>query len=1076
VARTRTRSTRANAEKTAPRAEKTRSRRAPRKTPTSRTERTRATEAVAAPLVPRRVRQLALIGVLLGSAYSTVALASWRATDPGYSTTGTGVVENVAGPVGAWIADILFLVMGYGAWAVAVVGVLAGLKVAGRSLGGWARLLAGASLLWTAQTALALVLPADPAAGGFPAGGLIGEGSAQTLVELVGPAGAWIVLLGVAMVGATYATRIDWSRVFGAAVGRAEQALPVVGRVGKQVGQGAFGQVRRAGAAVAEGLRVRSAEAEVGPGTEWEDPGSEYGWDDPEPSFPPEFSEGPHPDAVGLEGAAGIPGDAIDFQREPAPEPGVAVAPQPAAVRPAPVASAPVAVPRSVALGIPGPAAFEPAFADDLEDRTQVAARSLVEVEWESTQHTGAVPSRREDWETPARAPITPASVASAAPVVVRPEPAPVADEPARRTVGAGAWPPALRPSVAEGPPADGAVAEDPVPVHPAEHEDPPSRLSDADRISQALEAPAPASMDRAAHTVAPAQPEPVAAPAPEVAPSVEPVARPSNAFAGDLPPLAAQDAPSPRLRPAPRRAGAIQVDPDALVSGGDDAGGKVVIDHANDADFELPHLGLLDTHERSVARIDEEALRLLGETLEAKLNDFGVKGEVVAIRPGPVITTFEYLPAPGIKLSKITALEDDIAMALKALRVRIVAPIPGKGVVGFEVPNKKRQIVWVRDMLASERFRSEKRALPMILGKNVEGKPEIGDLAKAPHLLVAGTTGSGKSVGVNAMLLSMLYTRTPDELRLILIDPKMLEFELYQDIPHLLHPVVTDPALANAALKWACAEMDDRYRLLAKWKTRNIASYNKKVEQELKDWTPAKARQYAPVDWPRSEPPPTPRKLPYIVIVIDELADLMMIAAKEVEVNIARIAQKARAAGIHLIVATQRPEKQVVTGIIKANMPSRIAFQVRSKLDGRIILDQGGAESLLGKGDMLFLPPGTAELVRCHGPFVADEEVRRVCDFLRDQGAPNYEAEIRVEQADGSDLTEEDYDEFYDEAVNFILEEGKASTSMVQRRFKIGYNRAARIIDVMEREGVVGPADGARPRKVLVGNHAMGT
>ena len=510
-------------------------------------------------------------------------------------------------------------------------------------------------------------------------------------------------------------------------------------------------------------------------------------------------------------------------------------------------------------------------------------------------------------------------------------------------------------------------------------------------------------------------------------------------------------------------------------MSGGQDAGGKVVIDHGDDEDFELPHLGLLDTHERSVARIDEEALRLLGETLESKLDDFGVKGEVVAIRPGPVITTFEYLPAPGIKLSKITALEDDIAMALKALRVRIVAPIPGKGVVGFEVPNKKRQIVWVRDMLASEIFRAEKRALPMILGKNVEGKPEIGDLAKAPHLLVAGTTGSGKSVGVNAMLLSMLYTRTPDELRLILIDPKMLEFELYQDIPHLLHPVVTDPALANAALKWACAEMDDRYRLLAKWKTRNIASYNKKVEQELKDWTPAKARQYAPVDWPRTEPPPTPRKLPYIVIVIDEPADLMMIAAKEVEVNIAR-ARKARAAGIHLIVATQRPEKQVVTGIIKANMPSRIAFQVRSKLDGRIILDQGGAEALLGKGDMLFLPPGSAELVRCHGPFVADEEVRRVCDFLRDQGAPNYEAEIRVEQPDASELSEEDYDELYDEAGNFILEEGKASTSMVQRRFKIGYNRAARIIDVMEREGVVGPADGARPRKVLVGNHAMGT
>ena len=1077
MARTRTRTRSSKAENTAAVPEKTRAPRAPRKSAPRPSERTRAPGARggapgASPWVPRRVRQLALIGVLLCSAYSTVALASWRATDPGYTTTGTGVVDNVAGPVGAWIADVLFLVMGHGAWAVAVVGVLAGLKVAGRSLGGWARLFAGAGLLWTAQTALALVLPAGGAGGGFPAGGLIGEGSAQTLVELVGPAGAWIVLLGVAMVGATYATRLDWGRVFGFAVGRAERALPVVGRMGRHVGEGAVGRMRQAGAAMAEGIRQRRDDADAGPETAWEDAGSEYGWDDPEPSFPPEMAEGPRPDAVGIDGAPGVPGGAIDFRREPSPE-----------LRPA--APAAPAAPR-LELGIPGPAAFEPVYADAMEDRTQVGARALVEVEWESTQHTGAAAPRvREAWDTPARAPITPAPVARGpVPVVgaersmddepvsvgsaAYPDPlvaAPPVAVPGTARPSVGAWPPALRPS----------EAADPVPAHPEEHEE-VDPLTDEDRISQALEAPAPAPRTETA-SGADLDPDPSwgVDPAP-AAPAVAPASRPSAALGGDLPPLAAQDAPAPRLVPPARRAGAIHVDPDALVSGGEDEGGKVVIDHGNEADFELPHLGLLDTHERSVALIDEEALRQLGETLESKLKDFGVSGEVVAIRPGPVITTFEYLPAPGIKLSKITALEDDIAMALKALRVRIVAPIPGKGVVGFEVPNKKRQIVWVRDMLASQQFRGVKRSLPIVLGKNVEGKPEIGDLSKAPHLLVAGTTGSGKSVGVNAMLLSMLYTRTPSELRLILIDPKMLEFELYQDIPHLLHPVVTDPALANAALKWACAEMDDRYRLLARWKTRNLASYNKKVEHEMRDWTPAKARQYAPVDWPRTEPPPTPRKLPYIVIVIDELADLMMIAAKEVEVNIARIAQKARAAGIHLIVATQRPEKQVVTGIIKANMPSRIAFQVRSKLDGRIILDQGGAEALLGKGDMLFLPPGTAELVRCHGPFVADEEVRRVCDFLRDQGAPNYEAEIRVDTADGADLSEEDYDELYDDAVNFILEEGKASTSMVQRRFKIGYNRAARIIDVMEREGVVGAADGARPRKVLVGNHAMGT
>ena len=473
------------------------------------------------------------------------------------------------------------------------------------------------------------------------------------------------------------------------------------------------------------------------------------------------------------------------------------------------------------------------------------------------------------------------------------------------------------------------------------------------------------------------------------------------------------------------------------------------------------------------MAQVDEVELHELARTLEIKLADFGVKGEVVAIRPGPVITTFEYLPAPGVKLSKISSLSDDMAMALKAVRVRIVAPIPGKGVVGIEIPNHGRQTVWVRDVMASEVFRKANALLPMTLGKSVEGHPRVADLATMPHLLVGGTTGSGKSVGVNAMLLSMMYARTPDELKMILIDPKMLEFELYRDIPHLLHPVVTDPKLASAALKWACIEMDARYAVLSRWQTRNIEGYNQRVEQETRDWTPAKARRFAPEDWPANEPPPPPKKLPYIVIVIDELADLMMVSAKDVEESIIRLAQKARAAGIHLIVATQRPSVNVITGLIKANMPSRIAFQVRTKVDGRTILDQNGAENLLGKGDMLFLPPGVSGLERIHGPFVADDEVRRVCDFMRDQGEPVYEADIRAEDDDGSSpLSPEDYDEHYDSAVHFICQMGKASASMIQREFKIGYNRAARMIEIMEREGVVGPADGARPREVLAGRN----
>jgi len=485
---------------------------------------------------------------------------------------------------------------------------------------------------------------------------------------------------------------------------------------------------------------------------------------------------------------------------------------------------------------------------------------------------------------------------------------------------------------------------------------------------------------------------------------------------------------------------------------------------------YELPALKLLDVVPEQRASFDEAEMRRLARVVEETLLSFKIGGSVTSVRPGPVVTIFEFEPDAGIKVSRVAALSDDLAMALKALRVRIVAPIPGRGCIGIEIPSERRLMIYLRELLASDEFRSGRHALPVIVGKDVGGAPVVEDLASMPHLLIGGTTGSGKSVGVNGMLMSLLYARTPEELRLLLIDPKMLEFELYDGIPHLLHPVITEPKGAAAALQWACREMDRRYAILAAWGTRNIKSYNKKVETETANWTSEKARKYLGDRWQPGEELPLPERFPYIVIVIDELADLMMLAGKEVEEGIVRIAQKARASGIHLIVATQRPSVDVVTGLIKANLPTRISFQLRTKIDSRTVLDQSGAESLLGRGDLLFLPPGVGDLQRCHCPFVSDEEVARVMDYLRAQAEPEYINDVCVpEDKELDEAMEAEKDDLYWQAVELCVQQGKASTSMIQRHLKIGYNRAARMIDIMEAGGIVGPADGARPRDVLV-------
>ena len=473
--------------------------------------------------------------------------------------------------------------------------------------------------------------------------------------------------------------------------------------------------------------------------------------------------------------------------------------------------------------------------------------------------------------------------------------------------------------------------------------------------------------------------------------------------------------------------------------------------------EFSLPPLDLLkDPPDRKDTDIQRESLEMNARRLEKKLLDFGVEGEVIEILPGPVITMYEYKPAPGVKISKVAGLSDDLALALTAPSIRIVAPIPGKAAIGIEIPNNQREKVFLKDILTTSTYRDSNYKLPIALGKNITGAPVIADLAKMPHLLVAGATGTGKSVSINTMINSLLFKVSPDMVRFLMIDPKRIELSEYHDIPHLLHPVVTQPKEATKALRWAVEEMERRYMLLSDRGVRNINTYNRKI---LKDQKIRGTDNAHVADKP----------LPYIILIIDELADLMIVSLREVEEAITRLAQMARAAGIHLIIATQRPSVNVLTGIIKANFPTRISFQVSSKVDSRTILDTMGAENLLGEGDMLFLPPGVASIVRIHGAYISDEEIKKVTDFLRKQRKPDYDTTILSEIAKSEESGEEEIelDEKYDQAVEVVVNTGQASISMLQRKLRVGYNRAARMIEAMEKEGIVGPSDGVRQREV---------
>lgn len=490
-----------------------------------------------------------------------------------------------------------------------------------------------------------------------------------------------------------------------------------------------------------------------------------------------------------------------------------------------------------------------------------------------------------------------------------------------------------------------------------------------------------------------------------------------------------------------------------------------------------LPSIDLLDPAEKPTGKgFTNDELEQLSRNVELRLLDFGIEVHVVAVHPGPVVTRFEMELAAGVKVSRITTLAKDLARSLSAISVRVVEVIPGKAVVGLELPNKHREIVRLCEVIACQQYEQARSPLSLALGKDIAGHPVVVDLAKMPHLLVAGTTGSGKSVGLNAMLLSLLYKATAEEVRMIMIDPKMLELSIYDNIPHLLAPVVTDMKEAANALRWCVAEMDRRYRLMATLGVRNLAGYNQKIEEAQKKGQPL----LDPL-W-KSEMGDKPAELfalPYIVVVVDEFADMIMVVGKKVEELIARIAQKARAAGIHLILATQRPSVDVITGLIKANIPTRIAFQVSSKIDSRTILDQQGAEQLLGYGDMLYLPPGTGLPVRVHGAFVADHEVHGVVEDLKKRGTPDYITSITEgnEELSGADAalfgatadSDTESDPFYDQAVQIVLETRRASISQLQRRLRIGYNRAATLVEQMEKAGLVGPMELNGNREILV-------
>lgn len=1023
-------------------------------------------------------REGVAIVLLAACVFLLLALFSFQPGDPGWSRSGPETdVANWMGPVGAWLSDVLYSMFGASAlWWPGMLGFAAWRLLRARQVhlawdptalavrgGGLVLLLLGTTTLG----ALHFYQPPAETPLPYSSGGILGEGLVGALLPMVGSGGTGLIALAAMLCGFPLFTGLSWLTVMDEL---GHRALRLWGWIKERFAFTRAETEERSEPDVAE-RSVPTPEAPEPPAGAAEGATGKVA---PRPSRPNWWQRlrsgrSGRPSALGVgerqepafgnDGETQIPWE-VPEKTPSAKQPGAAYT---ARQREPSLGGDPgAAAPEASAQSVPEPVAPEPAAESTQQERTAAPAPRPEQGRAPETVPDPVLPDDDDvisAWTPPSlRAGRDDAP--SAAPV---PESGADGDKARKNPAAPDDMP---RPTGASGP-RSSTLSERQEPGL-AGRQGLDWNETDSDEPGLTWEAPVESSIEPRV---------------PRQAPDVTSSAR-EDGKAALLQPPEPEEAPGDDLDDEPHVATAEQAREATEEEGmrlwtvEHLQSQRPVFDNMPEPDGKLPSLRLLSVPEPQKQNYSTEKLAEMAELLEVRLREYGVKAEVVETWPGPVITRFEIKPAAGVKVSKISNLAKDLARSLMVKSVRVVEVIPGRPTVGIEIPNPHRAMIRLREVIDSDRYQQADSALTLALGQDIGGGPVVANLGKMPHLLVAGTTGSGKSVGVNAMLISMLLKATPDELRMIMVDPKMLELSVYDGIPHLLAPVVTDMKEAANALRWCVAEMERRYKLMASMGVRNIAGFNAKLDEAERAGAQVADPLWEPQPWEMHQSPPVLEKLPYIVVVIDEFADMFMIVGKKVEELIARLAQKARAAGIHLILATQRPSVDVVTGLIKANIPTRMAFQVSSRVDSRTILDQGGAENLLGHGDMLYLPSGSGMPTRVHGAFVDDDEVHRVVEDWKRRGEPEYIEEILSGgvsaealtglEAEGSDGDDAEQDALYDEAVQFVTDSRRASISAVQRRFKIGYNRAARLVEAMEMAGVVSSMGTNGAREVL--------